>query len=274
MIANSPPGLFAESLVGDRLVDLTYEWEDNQYMYAGTAIEVQGDSAIASLGDEWIGVNATLENLISEVVDEGLSPTSVGVADIDSVEPLKEFVSMRVISNLRFDEMQIEFGAEGTKYLGEFVPDKYNGDTITINFLYGDRYEPVDTSISVWPNKLLSNLELAALKVYAMDRKMVYELKRRYSDRYVFFREGDRTPTTDKHFVELGKPMVIPSNVNLSVFQRSEIQLGFIRETDWEPSPKSGRSVKRSKQNKEKETKGGRRVRDQFREKTPDGSEG
>lgn len=213
LVTSSPPGLFAESLVGTREVDLTYEWEDNQMMYSGSALEIKGDSAISSLGDEWIGVNSTLENLLSEVIDEGLVPTNVGVADIDSVEPLKEFVRMKVISNLRFDEIQAEFGAEGTVYNGEFEPDKYNGDTLTINFQYGDRYEPADTFVRVWPGKLLSNLELAALKVHAMDLKLVYELERRYSSRYVFYREGSRPPESDKLFVELGKPLVIPRNV-------------------------------------------------------------
>lgn len=274
LIKTSPPGLFSESLVGTREVDLTYEWEDNQLLYCGSAIEVKGDSAITSLGDEWIGVNFTLENLISEVIDEGLIPTNVGVADIDSVEPLKEFVRMKVISNLRFDEIQAEFGAEGTVYNGEFVPDKYNGDTLTINFQYGDRYEPADTFVRVWKGKLLSNLELAALKVHAMDLKLVYELKRKYSSRYVFYREGSRTPESDKLFVELGKPLVIPRNVNLSVFQKTEIQLGFIRELDWKPTPKTGRAAKKNKQPKEKKGKGGRKVRDGFRERVPDGSEG
>lgn len=271
----APPGLYAESIVGEKVVELTYEWEDNQYIYAGETVQVAGDSGILSLGPEWIGVDLTLKNMIDEVVQEGLVPTNVGVSDIDSVEPLKDFVRMKVISNLRFDEIQAEFGAEGAKYKGEFVPEESWSDTLTIKFEYGDRYEPRDTFVKLWKGKLLSNLELAALKIYAMDRRLVHEMRAMYGSRYVFYREGDAIPETDKRFVVLGIPQVIPRNVNISVFQQTEVQLGFLRDPDWEPLAQSGRAARKKKQAKERDKpkKGGRKVRDQFREPVPDGND-
>ncbi len=270
LIRTSPPELAVESSVGTREVNLTYEWEDNQMLYCGSGIDIKDDGAVASLGDEWVGVNSTLENLISEVIDEGLNPTDIGVVNIDSVEQLKDFVRIKVISNLRFDEIQAEFGANGAVYNGEFSSGEDNGDTLTINFRFGDRYEPEDTVARVWKGKLLSNFELAALKVYAMDLKLIHELKRWYSFRYEFYREGTIPAESDKILVELGKPLVIPRNVNLSVFQKTEIQLKFLRDINWVPITRTGRDAKKKDQSIEEKAKGNRKVRDQLRERIPE----
>lgn len=263
---NGPSNLFAETTVADREVALRYEYDDNLYMYTGGNLEVVGDSVYSRLGGTWTGVDAILENMVKEVIQEALDPDKSNVEDPDSLEPLKTLSSIGIGSLLRFDEIAATFGAEGLRYSGGLIRTDPFTDTLSINLIYGES----DTNIVIAPGQLITNLELAALKVYTMDKKLQNELYKFYGERYLFVRQGERLPETDKALVTLMKPVIIPNNPNQKPFQVTTIDLNFLRDPNWEPEVVTAREARQ----KEKELKRGRdknkrqskRQRNRFRE--------
>ncbi len=265
--ATSPDELVAESLVGEKYVDLSYYFDDNQYQYVGENLELYSDSTIIKLGGDWIGMDAILENMVGEVVTEALKPTFQGVEDPDSVEVLKDLLAVRVGSRLKFDLLSAQFGAEGLRYNGEFGADNNFTDTLTIPFIYEKRDYPVDTFVKVVKGQLVTNLELAALKLHAMDLKLEYELQKFYGEKYEFVRDGDGI--SGGKIVNIDKPYIIPNNPNQKPFSRGIVEVSFLRDPEWEPETTTGRS---SKTGDSKNKRGRNRIRqsrkerDRFRE--------
>lgn len=264
--ANAPDGLFAESFVGDKLVDLRYEYDDNMYMYLGQTPEFYQDSLIERLGIEWQGVDGIMENMVREVISEALAPTFVGVENPDSVEELKNLNAVQVGGRLKFDQIAADFGAEGVRYNGEFNSSNAFSDTLIIEFIYDE----VDTLVKLGKGQLVTNLELAALKLYAMQKRLERQLDKQYSDKYDFIYQGDDLPITDKTIVTILKPIIIPNNPNQKPFMVSTIEISLTRDPDWEPRERNGRTGKAKANGKEKRREK-KRERDNFRERVDGG---
>lgn len=238
--ANSPDGLFAESIVGEKLVDLRYEFDDNMYMYAGLDFEMFEDSLVERLGSDWVGMDAVMENMVREVIGEALDPTFVGVENPDSVEDLKNLNAVQIGGRLKFDEIAADFGAEGVRYNGEFGTDGTFSDTLTIPFVYDE----ADTVVKLVKGQLVTNLELAALKTWGMQKRLERELFRIYNSRYKFIYQDDDLPVTDKSIVTILKPIIIPNNPNQKPFMVSTVEIGMVRDPEWEPIVRTGRAAK------------------------------
>jgi hypothetical protein len=229
---NGPTGLYAESAPGAERVYLTYEWNDNFYMYKGENMK-QEDKNIAFLGDDWIGVDGILENMVGEVIAEALNPVHMDVSNPDSVEPLKDLISIGLQSKLRFDQLGADFGAEGMIYGGELGFNNETNDTLHMPILYDDR----DTIVSVYGGKAITNLELACLKIYAMSKKLEYELNKYYNNKFALVSNVDAIfDLEDKKVVLVKTPTIIPNNPNQQPFQVSVVNLGFNRDVNWKPT--------------------------------------
>lgn len=263
--ANAPDGLYAESFVGEKLVDLRYEFDDNMYMYAGLDFEMYKDSLVEKLGSDWVGVDGIMDNIVREVISEALDPTFVGVENPDSVEELKNLNAVQIGARLRFDQIAADFGAEGVRYNGEFGTDGEFSDTLTIPFLYDES----DTIVKLVKGQLVTNLELAALKIWGMQKKLERELNRIYNSKYSFMYQGDELPITDKPIVVILKPIIIPNNPNQKPFMVSTVEIGMVRDPEWEPVIRTGRQPK-AKQNGRKKKRDSKRERNNFRDRIED----
>ena len=244
--ANAPSGLYAESLVGDERVYLSYEWDDNLYLYAGVNMRKAGDTLLSALGDDWIGTDAIIENLVNEVISEALHPTHMDVENPDSVEPLKGLLSVQVMTRLRVDQLGADFGAEGVVYNGELGFNNEKGDSLIMPILYDGR----DTIVSVKMGEEITNLELTCLKITAMSRKLEYELNKYYGNKLAFVKSAEEIAgIEDKKVVLIKTPEVIPNNPNQKPFQVSVVNLGFQRDTEWEPTVTTRKSKKKQNVN-------------------------
>ena len=223
LTANSPSGLTAFTTVDDRTVLLDYSFDDNMYMYVGDKPTPYQDTLLEAIGQEWVGVDAFFENMVYEVIDEGLHPDTSGGVHPDSLEPLKDLVSLQLITRLKADQTAADFGAEGTKYNGELG----DGDVLYVHMMYDYR----DTTIRVEKDSLITNLELAALKLHSMRKKLEYELKKYYGDQMYFRWEGEKM-TDDmvgRKIVEIKTPMIIPNNPNQKPFAENIMEIKFSR---------------------------------------------
>lgn len=189
---------------------------------------------ITYLGDDWIGMDGILEGMVREVVTEALNPVHLDVENPDSVEPLKKLFSVNLAARLKFDQIAAEFGAEGMRYTGELGYSYINGDSayLKLNLIYDGR----DTVLYITKDKQINNLELCALKLNAIERKLAAELDKYYGSNFVFVTDVNEILNIEgKDYVLLGLPEIIPNNPNQEPFQVSMIELGFVRNTEWEP---------------------------------------
>lgn len=228
----APTGLFAQTNPTPERVYMTYEWDDNFYMYSGTGLKKEGN-LIAELGKDWIGVDDILRNMVQEVIKEGLNPVHMDVSNPDSVEPLKDLISVGIQTKLRFDQLGADFGAEGLIYQGELGYNNETNDSLIIPIYYGDK----DTNVIITAGQDITNLELSCLKIYAMSKKLEYELTQYYGERFALVYNVDAIyDIEDKKIVLVKMPEVIPNNPNQQPFQVSVVNLGFIRDVNWKPT--------------------------------------
>lgn len=225
--ANGPRGLTASVRNVRRKVELLYEFPDQSYRYAGDGL-VTADSLVANIGNEWPGVDGILENVVSEVIPEALTPNTAGISDPENLEALKGLVSLELSCRLTVDEYGILNGADGMVYEGELGTNNATNDTLFLSLVF----DGADTTIGIARYHYVNNLELAALKLHAMRNKLHYELLRRYGNEMVFLREGDRV---DFESLEGRKPVflkklrVTSNNANQQAFQVNRIRLNFLR---------------------------------------------
>ncbi|MEM7036127.1 MAG: hypothetical protein AAF570_04035 [Bacteroidota bacterium] len=264
----TPSGFFAETEVGAADVDLHYEWDDNMYLYKGKNFAMFGDTAIANLGTEWVGMDHMNELLVNEVIREALKPIrKEEVANPDSLEPLQDLVGVGIGCRLQFDELAADFGAEGVTYGGELGFNNKTRDSLIIPFIYGER----DTVVKIIMDQPITNLELACLKLYALQLRLDYELDKHRGETYAFVREEDNFETGDKKLVFVDKPIVIPNNPNQKPFQRTFVHFEFIRIDGWEPIITKTKKVNPNKtRRKERQSK---RFRNRFRDPVVDDEE-
>jgi len=73
------------------------------------------DTLLHSVGKEWIGVDAILSNMVGEIIREGLHPDTTNVEFPDSLEPLKDLISVELIANLKVDALEAAAGQHGSR---------------------------------------------------------------------------------------------------------------------------------------------------------------
>lgn len=224
---NGPVGLRAETYVTPRNVLLTYGFLDQSLQYVGTTPIFQGDS-LQEVGMEWIGVDGLIEGIAGYVIKDALDPDSASVLNIDSLEALKFLTSVEFSASLQASEEEVYQLAEGTIYEGEFGTNNPTEDTLFLEIIYNEQ----DTVVGVALNHYLNNLELAALKLHAMRKKMEYELDTRYGETLSFQREENPLNTkalVGKKLVRINQLRITPNHPNQDAFQVNEINLKFNR---------------------------------------------
>jgi hypothetical protein len=224
---NAPAGLGARTLVGDKNVTLNYRWADDMYVYVGDKPQPVQDTLLSAVGREWTGVDGILGNLVTEVIREALRPDTAGVLFPDSLEPLKDLISIEIGSNLAVDELAADFGAQGTIYEGN-LPENGSSDTIMMRVIYNGR----DTVIQIFKDQHLSNLQLACLKLHSMRKKLEYELNKYFGTNMAFIWEGQKLNddiVAGRKVVYLKPPVITPNNPNQKTFQVTEVTMNFTR---------------------------------------------
>lgn len=224
---NGPVGLRATTYVTPRNVLLTYGFLDQSLQYVGTTPIFQGDSLL-EVGMEWIGVDGLIEGIGEYVIKDALDPDSASVLNIDSLEALKSMISVELSASLQASEEEVYQLAEGTIYEGEFGTNNPTEDTLFMEIIYNE----VDTTIGVAINHYLNNLELAALKLHAMRKKLEYEFDTRFGETLSFQREEEPLNTKEligKQYVKIKKLRITPNHPNQDAFQVNEVNLKFNR---------------------------------------------
>jgi hypothetical protein len=233
----APPGLKAQTTLdveNPEKVWLDYEWDDVFYTYAGFNMKNGPDTLIAFLGDDWIAMDPIMENLVHEVVAEALHPVNLDYENIDSVEPLKDLSTISLAARLKFDQIAAEFGAEGLRYNGELGYNTKQGDSLAkvVRVIYDGR----DTTLVIPKGKQINNLELCALKLHALERKLAYEFDKYYGSQFAFVTNVDDIIKYEgRKIVLLSFPEIIPNNPNQEPFQVTMVNIGFVRNLDWVP---------------------------------------
>jgi hypothetical protein len=174
----SPPGIVAGLVPLDSHVVITYEFPDDSRSYVGDNPEWAGDSLLARIGAEWVGMDNFIENLMDETVEECLSPELTNVLHKERMDSLKRLMWVQLTTNLKWDRQSATTGP-GVSYFGELNPPGHKMDTLVFKVVYDER----DTIVRIpVRGHYLNNFELAALKLYAMRKKLEYELERYYAE--------------------------------------------------------------------------------------------
>lgn len=224
---NGPGGLRSTTYVTPRSVQLTYSFLDQSLQYVGTTPLFQGDSLL-EVGVEWIGVDGLAEGICEFVIKDALNPDSASVMNIDSLEALKSMVSLDLSASLQANEEEVSQLADGMIYEGEFGTNNPDEDTLFLKIIYNE----VDTTIGIALNRYINNLELAALKLHSIRKKMEYELDKRYGESMFFQREGDELDSKSlfgKKLVRINQLRITPNHPNQDAFQVNHVEVKFNR---------------------------------------------
>ncbi len=226
---NGPQGLRGTTKVNPSSVVLTYTFDDNSYQYVGNTPQLENDTLFSELGPEWIGVDALLENMVRTVIGDGLRPDTNNVVNPEVLEPLKDLVNIELSTNLIVDEVGANMEAKGMLYEGEMGVNNRYKDSLMIKVVYND----ADTVIGIGLDQSVTNLELAALKLHAMRKKLQYELNLKYGEDWAILWDGEE-PTEERvgsklKVIYLKTPRITPNNPNQPAYQVSTIKLKFTR---------------------------------------------
>lgn len=224
----APSGLKGNTLVGSKAVLLTYEWDDNSYQYVGSTPQKANDSLISELGEEWLGTDAILENMVAEVIKEALRPDTNGVSNPEILEKLEGLVYIELACQLLVDEEEANDLAKGMMYEGELGTNNRSKDSLLLKVVYND----ADTVIGIGKDRQITNLELACLKLHAMRKKLEYELNTAYGEDWAVYWEGEPLSvgkTQGRKVVYLKKPRITPNHPHQDAFQVNLIRLRFAR---------------------------------------------
>jgi hypothetical protein len=227
LIANSPPNLRARTNPEEKIVMLTYGWDDNIYAYVGEHPEYAYDTLLSAVGQEWVGIDGVLTNMVTEVIKEALYPDTINALFPDSIERLRNLSSIELNGYLKVDELAADFGAQGAIYAGD-LKGKAGSDTLRIRVRYADR----DTTVIVYKGQNLSNLQLACLKLHSMRKKLEYEFNKYYGRDMALFWDGE---TINDEKMKGRKPVffkiptLTPNNPNQKPFMVGQVRLNFTR---------------------------------------------
>jgi hypothetical protein len=224
----APSGLKGSTQTSQKSVVLTYAFDDNSYQYVGSAPEKANDTLLAKLGDEWLGVDAILENMVNEVIKEALTPDTLGISNPYVLEPLEGLVYVELSSDLLVDEQKADELAKGMMYEGELGTNNRYEDSLYLKVVYND----ADTIVGIGKDRQITNLELACLKLHAMRKKLEYELNQRYGENWAVYWEGEELSvekTQGRKVVYIKKPRITPNHPHQDAFQVNVIKLRFTR---------------------------------------------
>ncbi len=173
----SPPGIVAGLEPADSHIVITYEFADDSRSYAGERPAFAMDTLLSAVGAEWVGIDNFLENVVHETVEECLSPDLTKVLKLERMDSLKRLMWVQLSTNLKWDRQSAMTGP-GVTYNGELNPPWHKLDTLKFKVVYDER----DTTVVIPPrNYYLNNFELSALKLFAMRKKLEYELEMYYA---------------------------------------------------------------------------------------------
>ncbi|MEM7037776.1 MAG: hypothetical protein AAF570_12405, partial [Bacteroidota bacterium] len=212
--------------VAPKRVTLRYQFPDPTLLYLGTA-DFEGDS-LTMVGLEWMGVDGFLEGMVHEVIREGLTPDTINVMNPEDLEPLRGIEFLELSAFLQANEAEADMAAQGVVYEGELGTNNLDEDTLYLDVVYNG----ADTIVGVPRNHYITNLELACLKLYTMQRKLRYELQQRYGKQFAFVQEGEEINKKElqgKRPVTIRKPRITPNNPNQDAFQVNQIRIRFSR---------------------------------------------
>jgi hypothetical protein len=241
---NSPAGLQAITDPRAKVVTLTYEWDDNQFMYLGEKPNIVQDTLLESVGVEWIGLDGIITNLASEVAWDALYPDTINTQFPDSIERLQDLISIELNGFLRVDELAADFGAQGVVYMGD-IPAKFPDSlAITVN------YNGNDTTVVIKKDQHISNLGLAVLKLHVMRKRLEYEFNKYFGRDMAFVWEG--TQITDevangRQIIYIKKPTITPNNPNQKVFMMTQVKMQYTRIPDFFEKLRERRESKEGK---------------------------
>lgn len=227
LAANAPIGLRGTTYVTNKNVTLTYEFPDGSLQYLGSTPEIKGDT-LYDLGMEWVGVDGLLDGVSDEIVSEALTPNTLNVKNPEVLEPLAGLVFFELAALLKANEAEAFMDAEGVVYEGELGTNNADEDTLFLSVVYNN----ADTIVGVPLNHYISNLELACLKLYAMRKKLQYDLETKYGDTMAFLFEGEKVDAESilgKKPVIIRKPRILPNHPNQEVFQINQVKIKFSR---------------------------------------------
>ena len=226
-----PGELKGQSEIYDKNIYLTYTWPDRSRLYCGEDPASTRDGLVRRIGYEWIGMDGVLRGVAGKVIPDALFPDSSGVRDPENMEALEHLAWIELSCQLRVDEEGARFSSEMV-YDGEFGMNNEGGDSLIMPIVLDGR----DTVITIAENVYLSNLELAALKLYVLRSRTEYEMWGRFGDRYRIvkeeeLREYDLESEIDnwKRPIIIRRPRITSDNPNLQAFQQNSILLKFPR---------------------------------------------
>lgn len=230
MDPNAPDNLSAKRIVNRKAVYLTYSFPDITRQYIGDAPMVRNDTLLRRIGMEWKGVDGLLENIPEEVIKEVLWPDTTDIVDKENLEPLKKMKWIELSAKLRGDEEAVHFSS-GIYYEGELGTNNITGDTLFIGVIFNG----LDTMLAIRPGAMTSQLELAALKLHSMRKKLEYELNLAMGEEYRVVWEG-APENEDEDEDDLGIPIminklrIVPNNPQMQYFQENTIEMKFRRD--------------------------------------------
>lgn len=224
----APAGLKGSTQVANKAVVLTYAFDDNSYQYVGSAPEREEDTLLSIIGEEWLGVDAILENMVNEVIKEALTPDTAKISNPYILEPLEGLVYVELLSDLLVDEEKAHELAKGMMYEGELgVNNKFN-DSLYLKVVFNEK----DTIVGIGKDRQITNLELACLKLHAMRKKLEYELNKTYGQDWAVYWEGEELSvekTQGRKVVYIKKPRISPNHPHQEPFQVNFIRMRFTR---------------------------------------------
>ncbi|MFN8396649.1 MAG: hypothetical protein U0176_18635 [Bacteroidia bacterium] len=224
----APSGLKGNTQVATKACVLTYSFDDNSYQYVGSAPERANDTLLSIIGEEWLGVDAILENMVNEVIREALTPDTAKISNPYILEPLEGLVYIELLSDLLVDEEKAHELAKGMMYEGELgVNNKFN-DSLYLKVVFNEK----DTIVGIGKDRQITNLELACLKLHAMRKKLEYELNQRYGQDWAVSWEGEELSvekTQGRKVVYIKKPRISPNHPHQEPFQVNFIRMRFTR---------------------------------------------
>ncbi|MEM0997132.1 MAG: type IX secretion system membrane protein PorP/SprF [Bacteroidota bacterium] len=194
-----PKGLRAETdtLSYEDKIVLQYSFPDPYLDYLGESPRFFRDSLLKSIGAEWPGVDNFLEKLTTDVINHALHPDTTLYKETKELDSLKYFIGIEITTNLRTDDVGMNLGISREK--------RYRGDLLHQNGRRADSVlvlvtlDELDTTIVIHPHatgEVMTELELACLKLYAMRKKLEYELRKYYNGTpiEVAWEESARSP--------------------------------------------------------------------------------
>jgi len=228
---NGPRDLQGFPEVQGKKVYVQYEWPDRTTRYVG-AVPIMTDSLLYRIGMEWEGMDALMENIPAEIIREGLHPDSTNVRDPENLEPLAKLSWIEMVSNLRADEYRIHF-ASGQNYNGEIGFNNAENDSLNIRVVFDGK----DTVVSIGERQMMTELELATLKLHVLRKKLEFELREQMGEDYrVVWEESfdhrglDKEDDFDDRLpLYIRKIRVNSNNPHMQVLQQNVVTLKFLR---------------------------------------------